>query len=163
MSTPTQNNRISFSLTPAERKTIDDAFAQIESILAPKLIALTPETSAELPRMGKVTTSFVGKSLEYGKAHPDLVPSFVALAELETDLGAATLLAEYGRRLSVLQSGLSDTATLSGSEAYSAALSIYGNVRLAAKNSVSGAQAIYDDLAERFPGRPPKKSAAPSA
>lgn len=41
-----------------------------------------------------------------------------------------------------------------GSEAYVAALSIYNLVKDAARKNVPGAQTIYDDLKQRFPGSP---------
>ena len=49
---------------------------------------------------------------------------------------------------------------LAGSDAYAAALVLYNNIKFLAKNKQPGAQAAYDDLAQRFPGggggRPPK-------
>ena len=163
MATPTQNNLISLQLSAREKQVLDAAFTEIESILGPKLVALTPEGMQELPRMGKATVAFVGKALEYARAHPALVPQFIDLNEMEVDFSAANALAEYIRRLTVLTAGVSDTATLSGSEAYSAALGFYNNVRFAAKNNIPGAQAIYSDLSERFPGRPTKKVKDPAA
>lgn len=156
-----QNNTLSFHLTAAEKTRLDDAFGTIEEILVPKLIALTLEGRNELPKMGDVTLGFVTKALEYAKSHPTLVPTFTDVTELETDLLGAAVLSGYLRRLNILMSGLSDTAMLSGSEAYVAALSFYQNVKLAAKNNIPGAQAIYADLSERFPGRP-KKHVAPA-
>ena len=39
------------------------------------------------------------------------------------------------------------------SELWMADLAYYQNVRQAAKRGIAGAQAIYDDLKKRFPGR----------
>ena len=46
---------------------------------------------------------------------------------------------------------------LSGSDAYAAALLFYNSVKGAKKSNIAKAGSIYDDLAERFPGRPLKK------
>lgn len=46
-------------------------------------------------------------------------------------------------------------------EACANALTIYGNIKYLAKNEQPGAQAAYDDLSQRFPGRPAKARRAP--
>ncbi len=45
---------------------------------------------------------------------------------------------------------LSDTITLSGSEAYTAALAYYNSVKQAAKANVPNTQPVYEDLRKRF-------------
>lgn len=58
--------------------------------------------------------------------------------------------------LAPLLSDIEDTRMLAGSEAMTEGKSYYGSVSLAAKAGASGAQAIYEDLSERFPGRKTK-------
>ena len=48
---------------------------------------------------------------------------------------------------------MEDSMTQAGSEAYVAALAFYQSVKGAAKAKVPGADAIYNDLNSRFPGR----------
>ena len=69
------------------------------------------------------------------------------------------LLRELSMGLNPLNEALTDSLTLSGSEAYQGALLFYGNVRAVAKAKTPGAEAIYNDLASRFPGGPQKKKA----
>ena len=45
------------------------------------------------------------------------------------------------------------TVMVAGSEAYANARTVYGSIKLLAKNKQTGAQAAYDDLSARFPGR----------
>jgi TolA-binding protein len=45
-----------------------------------------------------------------------------------------------------------DTAMTSGSEAYQAALIFYNSVKMAARQDVPGAKAVYEELRKRFPG-----------
>lgn len=45
---------------------------------------------------------------------------------------------------------LDDTTTQAGSESYTAALTYYNSVKQAAKLSVPGSKAIYEDLRKRF-------------
>ena len=42
---------------------------------------------------------------------------------------------------------------VAGSEAYANARTVYGSIKILAKNKQTGAQAAYDDLSARFPGR----------
>jgi hypothetical protein len=76
---------------------------------------------------------------------------------LTVDMEAVLALSPLAHALESLAEGASDTRMLSGTEAYTAALSYYQSVRTAAKRGIPGAEAIYRDLAERFPGAPRKK------
>lgn len=50
---------------------------------------------------------------------------------------------------------------LANSDNMVADLAFYQNVKQAAKRGVAGATTIYDDLKERFPGRPRKEPVSP--
>ena len=69
-----------------------------------------------------------------------------------------TIKALYEPLLQITDS-LSDTMTLAGSEAYSAALMFYSAVKNAMRSKVQKAETIYNDLQARFPGRPKKEAA----
>jgi GrpB-like predicted nucleotidyltransferase (UPF0157 family) len=45
-----------------------------------------------------------------------------------------------------------DTTMVAGSEAYQFALIFYNSVKMAARQDIPGAKAIYEDLKKRFPG-----------
>ena len=62
------------------------------------------------------------------------------------------MLADVFRELNKLCEAVDDTLMLVGSEIWMADLSFYQTVRQAAKRSVFGADAIYDELKQRFPG-----------
>lgn len=49
-----------------------------------------------------------------------------------------------------------DVTMVAGSEAYAGALMFYHSVKGAARSNEPGAQAIYDDLKKRYPGRTKK-------
>jgi hypothetical protein len=65
------------------------------------------------------------------------------------------------REVAPICEGLEDTIMLANSDNYVGDLAFYQNVRQAAKRGVSGADTIYNDLKERFPGRPKKERRAP--
>ena len=109
--------------------------------------------------MGDKTVAFVQKAYEYGQQHKDLVPSFLDMAALGTDIKSVQTLRELAQGLNPLADALNDSMTLSGSEAYQGALVFYSNVKSAAKAKAPNVATIYDDLATRFPGTPVRKKA----
>ena len=100
--------------------------------------------------MADGSAPFVGKALGYAKTNPQFMPAYVNIPELEIDFNAVIDLTGFAHICDKLTNGLSDTITLSGSEAYVAALSYYNSVKNASKMNVPGAKAIYDDLKKRF-------------
>ena len=128
----------------------------------PKLVNLQADERKELPKMGDKTVAFVQKCLEYGELHAELVPGYLDIADLRTDLQAITKLREFSRGLSPLIDALDDSLVLSGSEAYQAALQFYGNAKGAARMGVGAARQVSEDLAARFPGNQTRATAAKS-
>jgi hypothetical protein len=155
------DNRISATLTDANKTTILQKISEIRALL-PFLINLTPDERQTLPKLGDKTLAFDEKSASYMEAHPKLVPGFVEIAELEKDRALRNPLNDIARELDSLTSAVDDTATLVGHEIYMAELAFYQNVRQAAKRGASGAQAIYDDLKDRFPGSGATPAPAPT-
>jgi hypothetical protein len=151
------DDKVSWSLTPAEQAEVDGAIATLQRVLGPKLQHLTPQERIELAKMGDKTVAFVQKVLEYSSSHPEFLPPYVDRAALEVDVEGVLALSPLTHALESLAEGTEDTRMLAGSEAYTAALSYYQSVRTATKRGVPGAEAIYRDLAERFPGAPRKK------
>jgi hypothetical protein len=150
------DDQVSWSLTPAEQAEVETALATLHRVLGPKFKHLTASGRQEIAKMGDKTVAFVQKALEYSGSHPELLPSYVDRGAMVVDLKAVETLAPLTHELSELAQGASDTKTLAGSEAYLAALAFYQSVRTAARNHVPGAEAIYRDLASRFPGAPSK-------
>jgi hypothetical protein len=147
-----QTNSIAVNIPEADLAEIRSAIGVLRAKLAPHLHSLTPQDRQELPKMGDRTMGFVQKAYEYGSRHADLVPAYLDFPAFTIDMKAVELLRELSMSLDPLNEALSDSLTLSGSEAYQGALLLYGNVKGAAKAKASGAEAIYNDLSTRFPG-----------
>jgi hypothetical protein len=154
-------NRISISIPAAVYDNAVKKLNELQSLLQPYLIALTPEDRMVLPKMGDKTAAFVGKSLDYAESNKSLLPAFIDVAEWRKDNTANTQTTALLRLARQLSDTLDDTTMLTGSENYTAALGFYNNVKQAVKMNVPGAKAIYDDLAPRFPGRPAVSAAKP--
>jgi hypothetical protein len=156
------DNRISATISAADKTTIQTAIQTIRTKL-PFLVNLTLAERKELPKMGDKTLAFDEKCAGYMAAHPELVPSFVIPAEVTKDRALRVDLNDIAREIGQLFEGVEDTLMLASSEAYMADLSFYQNVRHAAQRGVVGADTIYNDLNQRFPGRPPKAATTPTA
>lgn len=155
-----QENKVSIVLKPEDLKQVLDAISAANAILRPYLVALTPAERQELPKMSDGTAPFVQKTLEYAQTNSGFVPAYIDVKELKTDFDAVEALAQIFRPVEQLYFNLSDTMTLSGSEAYVASLAFYNSVKQAAKMNVPGAKAIAEDLKIRFSGQGKKASSS---
>lgn len=157
------DNRISLQITPAQQTAITAAVGALKTAIAGLLINLTPEEKQSLPRIGDKSLAFDEKCAGYMTAHPELVPSFLNLPEMESDRQVVATLLPILRDLAPIVGGLEDTIMLANSDNMVADLAFYQNVKQAAKRGVAGSGTIYDDLRTRFPGRPRKDDSIPQS
>jgi hypothetical protein len=101
-----------------------------------------------LPKMDEKTFSFVEKSYEFAVQNPHLCPPYLDMAVFNTDFN---LLALNNATLQ-LREATDDTAMTAGSEAYQASLVFYNSMKMAARQDVPDAKAVYEELWKRFPG-----------
>ena len=147
------DNRISASILPADKAAVLAAIQTIRTKL-PFLLNLSATERRALVKIGDKSVGFDQKCASYMSAHPELVPAFVNTAELVKDRSLAADLHDISHELLQVAEGVDDTLMLALSEAYMADLSFYQNVRQAAQRGVVGADTIYNDLKQRFPGGP---------
>jgi len=146
------DNRISAVLAPADKTAALDAIDTIRTKL-PFLVNLSATERSNLNKMSDKTIAFDEKCASYMAAHPELVPSYVDVVEVNKDRALRVALVEILQQMKQVVEGLDDTIMLAASEAYNADLSFYQSVRQAAQRGVVGADTIYSDLKQRFPGR----------
>ncbi len=150
-------NLISATIPGGDMTDIKTAIDVIKNKLSTVLLFnLTDEDRKGLAKMGDKTIPFVKKALGYADQYPNLVPNYMDLPEAKIDLKLAEDLAEIQRLLQPTVTAIDDTLTIAGAEAYDAARTFYGYVLGATEQNVAGSQAIYDDMKQRFPGRPRK-------
>jgi hypothetical protein len=146
-----QHSLVSFNIPEAEMAEIKGHIQALHTLLLPYLKVLSPEERRELPRMGDMTFGFVQQALNHCKQNPELAPQFLDVAEFEIDFQGYRKIHSLYQLLLQITNALSDTMTLSGSEAYSAALVFYNSVRSAMKSKVQKAEGIYRELRVAFP------------
>lgn len=153
-------SNISAVLSDAERDAILAKLKEAWELL-PFLINLTADEKKALPKMGDKSVSFVEKSLDYAGGNPNLIPPYLDAAELKKDVTLVKQLQPIYNFLNQFFDAVDNTFTAVGSEAYVESLTFYNTVRDASKRNVPGADAIYQDLRQRFPGRPTAEKAVP--
>ncbi|MFT3782430.1 MAG: hypothetical protein QM790_10490 [Nibricoccus sp.] len=146
------HNRISATLSSEDRAAVLAAVDTIKSKL-PFLLSLEPGEIRELPRLGPKTLNFDEGCTSYMEKHPELVPAFIDVKEVNKDRLLRAQIADIVRSLSTLAQDAEDTLAVIAHEVYNADLAFYQNVKQAAKRGILSAQSAYADLSERFPGR----------
>ncbi|MFY0605536.1 MAG: hypothetical protein JXR10_02405 [Cyclobacteriaceae bacterium] len=154
-------NAISIEIPQADLDTVKAALDTIQTTLVPYVLALTPEQRKTIPKMSDGTEPFVSKVMDYATSDPQFAPPYMDVPEMKKDFDAVGDLLPILRTVDQVQSNISDTTMMAGSEAYVAALSYYNSVKMAAKMNIPGAKAIYDDLKKRFEKK--SKTTSPSA
>lgn len=120
---------LSIQIPPEVLAQVLDLQSQINQLMAPYVIALTPDERHDLPKMAEKTVSFVSKALDYAESNPEFAPKYLDIKALQTDVKAVTDLTSVEQPVQNLFIQLNDTIMMAGSEAYIAALMYYNSVR----------------------------------
>lgn len=146
-------NTISVEIPDAVVAAVSVRFAEIEAILKPYLIRVTDDEKSGLLKVGDKTIPFIDKVDGYTVSAPEFIPNFMDVPEFKRDkmaLDNLTLMAKPGQQVASM---ITDTVALAANDSYSAALLYYNSVKQAAAAGVAKAKPIYEDLAQRFPGK----------
>ena len=147
--TMTNDNKISASISAQDMTDILAAFATLKAKL-PFLINLNIEEKRRMPNIGTERGGMVETFTTEMGLHADLIPTFVDMPELALDKALFAQLDTIKACANELCEGINDTHQAVGSDMYLAYLSFYNNVKQAAKRSVVGADAIYENLRRFF-------------
>ncbi|MEH2162758.1 MAG: hypothetical protein V7K38_17460 [Nostoc sp.] len=148
------DNRISATLSPADKEAVMQAIATIKEKL-PFLVDLTPEERRTMLKMGDKSRAFVSKALEVATQNPNFLPRSFDLEEMRRDLALFESLYPVFLSLTQLQELVDDTCIASASEAYAAALAVYSYAK--ASGDVTGLDGVIDEMGRRFNRRSKKK------
>jgi hypothetical protein len=152
-------NRVSATLSQEDQDALLNAVATIRQKL-PFLLGLNPDERRTLPRLGDKSRAFVTKALEVATQNPDFLPRSFDIDEMRQDVQLFDAMYPLLLSLTQLQELLYDTTTVVGSEAYAAALLVYGYAKTSGRNT--GLDAAVDDMSQRFARRAARTAAAPS-
>ena len=149
---------ISATLSQNDREAITAAISTIHQRL-PFLIDLVSADRATLAKMGSKTRSFVTNALEVATRNPNFLPRSFDVEEMRKDLELFGDLNGLLMSLTQLQDMVDDTCMLVGSEAYTAALTVYNYAKTSGV-STNGLEPIVDEMRQHFrksKSKPPEK------
>lgn len=141
--------RISAEITAEAMDLLEQNLREVETNLS-FTVNLSPEERSTLPKMGDRSVAFVDKALDLSLKHPDLVPRYLDVAELQRDLELARKLKRLLNILEPLTERVSDTYIAAGAEAFAAARNFYRSVKGAATAGVPGCDTIAAELGKRY-------------
>lgn len=145
---------ISATLSQADRDAIAGAIQTIRQHL-PFLIDLVAEERSALPKMSNKARSFVSTAFEIANHNPDFLPRSFDVEEMRKDLELFQDLNQILMSLRQLEDMVDDTCLLAGSEAYTAALTVYDYAKKSGVNG-NGLEPIVSEMREYF--RRPRKA-----
>jgi len=151
------DNRISAELSAAAMAAIREAIAVIRANL-PFLISLNNDERRTLPKLGDNRLALDEDAHTLMVGHPDFVPAFVSLPELEKDRALRAKLDDIRLALEGLHNDVEGTEMVIGSEMLMAYLAFYANAQQGTKRGVPGSQNIVSVLGKYF-----ARSAKPAA
>jgi hypothetical protein len=155
-------NLSTVTFTAAEAKKINDALADIKSVIAGKTTNLTDEEKQLYGSINEANKLVVQKVLQFATSNPEIVPTHVDKAELLRDYESRNLLDGWKADTELALSNIANTKILLDYDVFQSCLSVYRNVRYLANEDVAGMNTIYNDLKQFFPGGNNKPADAPT-
>ena len=149
----TEDNRISATISDADVATILTKIQDIDALLT-FLISISNEDRQVLPKMGDKSVGFDDKCAGYMGSNPEFIPGFIQIAEVTKDRNLRGQILKFLPQFRVFLELLEDTFLVVNSEIWMADLAYYQSVREAKRRGRSGADTIFNDLRQRFPGNP---------
>ena len=140
------------------KKSIKDIYGKM-----PFLIGLTTDERVTLPKISENNKVFVGDSINALANNAPMLPAYLNVADIKTDLTLYEQLDELEMLAMQLVEKIQDTRMLCGSEAYVSSLAAYRLFEAAAAAGIPGADSIYDALKQRFAGQGPSGPNPPQA
>ncbi len=150
------DNLISVVIPPGTVTQINQLFDQIEALIAPFVINLTPEERTEFGRIRLENAQLPVKTQMYMTQLPNVIPSYLDTTEFNNDQDSRVVIETFIARTSSVREKFDDTYVLLGTDVYNACVLFYRALKTAAESNVPGATSAYEDLRQHFPGgRPP--------
>lgn len=144
----TQQNLVDVHFDAAQWAAVDEALLQLERVWSPMLVLLGPVGRRRVVKMGDGSEAFCRGAHRLGRDNSALIPSSIDLDEMARDLVSHDELASRHARLAKLLEKVVDTDVALGSDAMTAALQCYAQLKLAGR--ASGLDPLRRDLGRRF-------------
>jgi hypothetical protein len=149
------NNRVQRSISESDLANINAHLNELERILLPYTVGLTPEERKSLPKINVDNRMFIQDCLNEMKlpSSVNIMPAFFKPADIEVDLTMFDQCESLAARLTSLAGKVDNTRLLSGSEAFTSGLTFKRLADAAEAAGVPGADKTARKLRERFQGQ----------
>lgn len=145
-------NRLNTTMSEADITTVKKYFNSMYSLM-PFLIGLTTDERITLPKINEGNKVFVADSINALVNNAPMLPAYLNVADIKTDLTLYEQLDELEGIALQLVEKIQDTRMLCGSEAYASSLTAYRLFEAAASAGLPGADSVYNALKQRFAGQ----------
>jgi hypothetical protein len=138
----------------------DDVASQVHNKLNEALVLLQPyavhlsnENQQSLLKVGDKSVPFVNKAQGYTESAAEFNLPYLNVSQFKNDTRQLQTLDAMFQSSEQITKILGTNRALVADKSYSAALTYYNTVKQAAADGIVRAKVIYEDLAQRFPGR----------
>lgn len=152
---------ISAVLSSDDLTAIADAMITIKKRL-PFLVDLVAEERITMLKLSDKNRHFVATALKVADQNPDFLPRSFDVEEMRKDLELLEHLSGFLMDLTQLKNLVDDTCMVLGSEAYTAALTVYKYAKTNGK-AANGLEPIVQEMGQYFRRSTKTPSQAPSA
>ncbi len=104
-------------------------------------------------KMGDKSLAFVGKTIQYAKDFPKVIPEIIDIEKLQCEYDKAQELEIVVRKMETILASVKDTRMVAAEHAYMLSLKVYQAFKVANNLDVPGISAIIEDLGKRFNNR----------
>jgi hypothetical protein len=149
------NNRVTRTIPEATHASIIEMLTNLETLLAPFTVGLTPAERKSLPKINVDNRMFIQDCINEMKVptSQNFVPVFLKPTDVEVDLAVFDQCEALAARLASLAGRVDSTRLLGGSEAFVSALTFKKLADAAESAGVPGANVTARKLRERFKGQ----------
>ena len=145
-------NRLDVTLTPEQAAMVDTAMQALEDAL-PFAVSVGKTERKHLFKLGSGSESFVAQAHAIARENVEIIPTGLAVTDLDRDKAIRDLLLPLEQRMSTLLTKIRDTRMLAGVDLMQGAMVVYRAVRAHGDNA--GMTVLRQQLGQRFdrPGR----------
>src|SRR6056297_2808759 len=146
-------DKLTVQFTREEVQNIQEALEEIDKILEPKMINLTPQEKRKMTGPGKKSQIWRNPILIYLEHFPELTPSFMDVQAYRDDIEALDILTGINAKIIMIKEMINDTSAQLRSDIYQQADCYRENVLNAAKMNVPGSTGVAKEIKKLFSTR----------
>lgn len=159
---PMQQDEIDITITTDAETDVITKAAALRAAILEWAVVLTQDQRDALFKLGDARMAFHDKNKDYFHQKAELNSPTVNIPKYDRDQAAFEAVGRIKAAVKGSTDPLNDTEMLLGSDLLSADVAQYNYLPLLIRAKTPGAEAVYDDLKESWPGRGPSSPKPPT-